>query len=416
MNGEKVWDVKLPAWAADSKDFLNKMREALESNYVSENLHNWIDLIFGYKQTGDHAFASHNCMVYLVFHPLTYEGSVDLDKVSDPLQRRAMELQINEFGQTPKQLFKIPHPPRSVQEQSISRPLSRGASLWNIEAVARKKLEKVTEISLHKKRLSSINIINDRILTTGHDGCVKVVTLERLQKRSFTVCNLAISSSCVMNEKNIAVGCYDNNLYIFNISNGRVTQTINAHDDAISAVEYISDLNAIATVSWDAQLKIWDVREKMSLVHGFEDHEEQILCMSKNGYIISTCDKEGKVVLRDLREGIISKFDVGSRIDCVGQSKHSNHIIIGMKRYMGLYETSGSIVTQLMVEGVNCFVSDGVFVLNGQEDGFLEMWEFMKGDCIHRWNDIKFVTALYSDDSAGAFYAGNRDGTLFLIP
>ena len=107
----------------------------------------------------------------------------------------------------------------------------------------------MTEISLHKKKLSSITILNDRILTTGHDGCVKVVTLEKLQKRSFTVCNLAISSSCVMNEKNIAVGCYDNNLYIFNIGNGRVTQTINAHDDAVSAVEFIQDINAIASVS-----------------------------------------------------------------------------------------------------------------------------------------------------------------------
>ena len=40
MNGEKVWDVKLPPWASDAKDFLTKMREALESPFVSENLHN----------------------------------------------------------------------------------------------------------------------------------------------------------------------------------------------------------------------------------------------------------------------------------------------------------------------------------------------------------------------------------------
>ena len=65
MNGEKIWDVKLPAWASDARDFLTKMREALESPIVSESLHHWIDLIFGYKQRGEHALSAHNCNYYL---------------------------------------------------------------------------------------------------------------------------------------------------------------------------------------------------------------------------------------------------------------------------------------------------------------------------------------------------------------
>lgn len=43
------------------EEFVQKMRDALESDHVSRNLHHWIDLIFGYKQTGAEAEKANNC-------------------------------------------------------------------------------------------------------------------------------------------------------------------------------------------------------------------------------------------------------------------------------------------------------------------------------------------------------------------
>lgn len=103
-------NVKLPPWAKGSPhEFVRLHRLALESEYVSNNLNHWIDLIFGYKQRGPAALAANN-----VFHYLCYEGSVDIDKVEDELERSAIEGHIQNFGQTPSQLIpKEPHPSRS---------------------------------------------------------------------------------------------------------------------------------------------------------------------------------------------------------------------------------------------------------------------------------------------------------------
>ena len=65
-----------------------------QSDYVSQNLHHWVDLIFGYKQRGLAAKEAHN-----VFYYLTYYGAVDLAKIQDEGLQRATELQIAHFGQ-----------------------------------------------------------------------------------------------------------------------------------------------------------------------------------------------------------------------------------------------------------------------------------------------------------------------------
>ena len=123
QNKVRVHDVQLPPWAKGSAhEFVRLHRLALESDYVSENLHHWIDLIFGYQQRGEAASNAHN-----VFHYLSYEGSVDIDKISDEIDRKAIETQISNFGQTPSQLLsKQPHPPR--HQRPPWRPICRDFS------------------------------------------------------------------------------------------------------------------------------------------------------------------------------------------------------------------------------------------------------------------------------------------------
>lgn len=111
QSGVQLGDVILPLWAkGDSREFIRIHREALESDYVSAHLHEWIDLIFGFKQQGQSAIDAFN-----LYHHLFYEGNVDFEAIEDPLTRNATIGFINNFGQIPSQLFKKPHPQKKVK-------------------------------------------------------------------------------------------------------------------------------------------------------------------------------------------------------------------------------------------------------------------------------------------------------------
>jgi hypothetical protein len=115
QTGVSLGDIILPPWAKSPEEFIRIQREALEGDYVSEHLHEWIDLIWGYKQTGAEAVKAHN-----VFYYLTYEGAIDIDSIKDPVERRSIEDQINNFGQTPSQLFHKPHPKRFPKQDYLT--------------------------------------------------------------------------------------------------------------------------------------------------------------------------------------------------------------------------------------------------------------------------------------------------------
>lgn len=110
---ERVNCVEMPAWSnSNPYIFCYVMRKLLESKAVSLAIHQWIDLVFGFKQTGQEAVENNN-----VFYYLTYEGKVDMDELPSE-DKDAIETQVLHFGQTPSQLFSKPH---SQMSENLTR-------------------------------------------------------------------------------------------------------------------------------------------------------------------------------------------------------------------------------------------------------------------------------------------------------
>lgn len=56
-------DLAVPTWAGNPEEFIKMHRYALESDRVSLQIHQWIDITFGYKMSGQAAVAAKNVML-----------------------------------------------------------------------------------------------------------------------------------------------------------------------------------------------------------------------------------------------------------------------------------------------------------------------------------------------------------------
>lgn len=92
---------------------------------ISSSLLHWLK-IFNFKETIKVSFYllqcnnNNNHFTLTEFYYLCYEGAVDLNSIKDWNQRHALEIQIMEFGQIPKQVFFKPHPSRTCSVHVLS--------------------------------------------------------------------------------------------------------------------------------------------------------------------------------------------------------------------------------------------------------------------------------------------------------
>jgi hypothetical protein len=110
INRRNISLVALPPWATSAHDAVCGLRQALESDVVSNCLHEWIDLVWGVRQRGKQAEERMNCMMPIVFeyHPE--------ELMEDSLLLKAADDQVRNCGQGPTQLFVQAHPKRRLLE------------------------------------------------------------------------------------------------------------------------------------------------------------------------------------------------------------------------------------------------------------------------------------------------------------
>ncbi|KAI2619611.1 beach-domain-containing protein [Hypoxylon sp. NC1633] len=270
----RVNNVELPPWAkGDPKIFVAKHREALESPYVSQHLHLWIDLIFGHKQRGEAAVENLN-----VFHYLSYYGAKDLDNITDTNERHATTSIIHNFGQTPHQVFTKPHPPRESVSFPVKRLDTASHSLARIPHPLLESRERVASLNYSPKldRLlcSSPFRLNlppfyDKYIEWGYaDNSVRFYHTENRKSAGVSE-NLHIGQlSCIVvaDSKTLITAGEDCVVSVFTIqtTSGKSVELLHrsslfGHKTPVTAIAVSQAFSTLVTISGDGHAFLWDL-------------------------------------------------------------------------------------------------------------------------------------------------------------
>mmetsp|Transcript_2662 Transcript_2662/g.7541 ORF Transcript_2662/g.7541 Transcript_2662/m.7541 type:complete len:1630 (-) Transcript_2662:717-5606(-) len=277
QDGVVLGDVVLPPWANGSAtEFVRIMREALESEYVSNHLHEWIDLIFGHKQRGKAAEDAVN-----VYYYLTYEGAVDLDAIDDPAQRAAVRDQIGHFGQTPVQLFKRRHVKRGTPPPPSVNPLLNAPDVMIPSAAGfptGNKRAPVVNLSVMDSRIVMatadclllchkwVSPRRDTAFNFGGDGSYSIeldassprrlrgIIDRRLPRELLSTCMAVAPAGRVL----LTGGHLDASLRATMVDDGRLLQVLVQHKNVITSLAISEDGSAVVTGSRDTNVIVWE--------------------------------------------------------------------------------------------------------------------------------------------------------------
>ncbi|XP_025871880.1 WD repeat-containing protein 81 isoform X2 [Vulpes vulpes] len=127
-------DLDVPAWCGSSQEFVSAHRALLESPEVSQDLHHWIDLTFGYKLQGKEAVKEKNVCLHLVdaHTHLTSYGVVQLFDQPHPQRLAGAPALSPEPPLIPRVLFQTIQ--ESIGREDLPGQLTNGMGRLVLEA------------------------------------------------------------------------------------------------------------------------------------------------------------------------------------------------------------------------------------------------------------------------------------------
>lgn len=151
----------------------------------------------------------------------------------------------------------------------------------------------------------------------------------------------------------LIAGCGDNNVYLFDLTNGDIIETLKGHTDYVHSVKYLENTKQVVSAGEDGKVHFWD----------------------HNAPVIAETIEPNKLPMA-------ARSSLGHWVSCIGFDKSEDWLVCGGAAHLSVWHLRSKTATAVLTTPPSCaqvvaFEDD--FILSGGTEPYVYKWS-INGD------------------------------------
>lgn len=252
----------------------------------------------------------------------------------------------------------------------------------------------------HTSIVTSVALNAKGMILSGSEDCTaRIWNMERGECAHVLQHDDLVSAVC-LNESHAVTGTHSGKIFLWNVSSGALTHSLEAHTARVMALAFSLDGKLLISGCADHSIRVWDIATKKCLreLTGHAGWVSGLVVHSESGLLFSS---SGDCSIKQWN------IETGENTQTMGQ------ILVKQTYEVDLSHRPTEDRFNTHTQDATCLAVTGTFIFTGSRDGNVRLWNLNHGACVMTGSGhLQAITSVAMTADGKLGFSASSDNTL----